>query len=86
MNIRDLIPEDKRKGALSVVQQLSRAEVVKPQRMSRITKDGRNVEIWLTATALMDKTGKVYAIVTTERTRGDRAKGNVVTRKKRDHD
>ncbi len=70
MNTRDMIPENKRKEVLSAVQQLSRAEVLKPYRMSRIAKDGRIVEIWLTATALTDETGKVYAIATTERTRG----------------
>ena len=70
MNIRDMIPEDKRKEALSVVQRLSRAEVLKPYRMSRIAKDGRIVETRLTATALADKTGKVYAIGTTERMSG----------------
>jgi two-component system CheB/CheR fusion protein len=68
MNIRDMIPEEKRKGVLSVVRRLSSAEVLKSHRMSRIAKDGRIVEIWLTATALTDKTGKVYAIATTERT------------------
>jgi two-component system CheB/CheR fusion protein len=70
MNIRDMIPEDKRKEALSVVERLSRAEVLKPYRMSRIAKDGRIVETWLTATALTDETGKVYAIATTERASG----------------
>ena len=70
MNIRDMIPEDKRKKALSVVERLSRAEVLKPYRMSRIAKDGRIVETWLTATALTDETGKVYAIATTERASG----------------
>jgi two-component system CheB/CheR fusion protein len=70
MNIRDMIPEGKQKGALSVFQQLIRAEVLKPHKMSRIAKDGRNVDIWLTATALTDETGKVYAIATIERTSG----------------
>jgi two-component system CheB/CheR fusion protein len=70
MNIRDMVPEDKRKEVLSLVQQLSRDEVLKPHRMSRIAKDGRIIQIWLTATSLTDETGKVYAIATTERTSG----------------
>jgi two-component system CheB/CheR fusion protein len=87
MNISDMIPEEKQKEALSAIRQLSRGKVFRPYRISRIAKDGRIVEIWLTATALTDKTGKMYAIATTERTRDvkDRAKGDTVTRKERDH-
>ena len=67
MNIRDLIPEDRREEALAVLRQLSRAEVLEPYRMQRIAKDGRIVEVWLTATALVNESGEVYAIATTER-------------------
>jgi two-component system CheB/CheR fusion protein len=67
MNIRDLIPEDRREEALAMVRQHSRAEVLEPYRMPRIAKDGRIVEIWLTATALVSDSGGVYAIATTER-------------------
>ena len=67
MNIRDLIPENRREEALAVLRQLSRAEEIEPYRTQRITKDGRIVEIWLTATALVNDSGGVYAIATTER-------------------
>jgi len=67
MNIRDLIPEDRQEEALAMVRQQSRAEVLEPYRMPRIAKDGRIVEIWLTATALVNDSGSVYAIATTER-------------------
>jgi two-component system CheB/CheR fusion protein len=67
MHIGDLIPEGGREEALSVLQQLSQAEVMEPYRMQRIAKDGRIVEIRLTATALVNDSGKVYAIATTER-------------------
>ena len=50
MNIRDLIPEDRREEALAVLRQLSRAEVIEPYRLSRIAKGGRLVDVWLTAT------------------------------------
>ena len=36
-------------------------------RMQRIAKDGRIVEVWLTATVLVNDAGEVYAIATTER-------------------
>ena len=67
MNIRDLIPEGRREEALAVLRQQSQAEVMEPYRMQRIAKDGLTVEIWLTATALVNDSGGVYAIATTER-------------------
>jgi two-component system CheB/CheR fusion protein len=67
MNIRELIPEGLRQEALERVRQMSRANRIKPYRTQRIAKDGAFVEVWLTATALMDETGQVYAITTTER-------------------
>jgi two-component system CheB/CheR fusion protein len=67
MNIRDLIPEGRREEALAVLLRLSQAEVVEPYRMPRIVKDGQTVEVWLTATALVNDAGSIYAIATTER-------------------
>ena len=67
MNIRDLIPEDQREAALAVVQKIARAQVLETFRTQRITKDGRIVEIWLTATALMNEAGIIYGIASTER-------------------
>ena len=67
MNIRDLTPEGQREKSLAIVKQLARAEALEPYRLQRIAKGGRTVEVWLTATALMDGTREVYAIATTER-------------------
>jgi two-component system CheB/CheR fusion protein len=67
MNVRDMVPEDRRKESLSIVKQLSGAEVLEPYQSQRIAKDGRIVEVSLTATALLDEIGQVYAISTTER-------------------
>ena len=69
LNIRDLIPESQRKEALAVVQQLARTEILEPYRAQRLAKDNRIVEVWLTATALVNETGEIYAIATTERER-----------------
>ncbi len=69
MNVRDRIPEGQRKQALIKLQQLSRAEILEPYRTQRITKEGTVVEIWLTATALVNEAGQLYAIATTERAR-----------------
>ena len=67
MNILDLIPEGQRQDALAVLRQRGQDEVLEPYRMQRIAKDGRIVEIWLTATTLVNGAGDVYAIATTER-------------------
>jgi two-component system, chemotaxis family, CheB/CheR fusion protein len=42
--------------------------VLEPCRTQRVAKDGRTVDVWLTATALVNATGEAYALVTTERT------------------
>ncbi|MFB1489719.1 MULTISPECIES: chemotaxis protein CheB [unclassified Thiocapsa] len=67
MNVRDRIPEGLREEALAKVHQLSQAEVPEPFLTRRTTKDGRLLDVWLTASALINATGKLYAIATTER-------------------
>jgi len=67
MNIRQLIPPAGQEQALAVIHQLSQAEVLHPYHMERITKDARLVKISLTATALVNESGTVYAVATTER-------------------
>ena len=71
MNNRVRIPEGHREEALDRMQQLSRAEFIEPYHTQMLTKDGRTVEIWLTATALVNSSGQVYAIATTERVAGE---------------
>lgn len=44
-----------------------RSEILGPYRTERIARDGAIVKVWLTATALVDEAGQVYAIVMTER-------------------
>ena len=67
MNIRGMIAEPQRAEALAAVRRLSQSEILQPYRTQRIAKDGRTVEVSLTATALVNETGNVYAIATTER-------------------
>jgi two-component system CheB/CheR fusion protein len=70
MNIRALIPEGLQEEAMKRVQQLSRNDTLEPIRTQRVAKDGTAVEVWLTATALVNEAGQVYAISTTERASG----------------
>jgi two-component system CheB/CheR fusion protein len=67
MNVRDLIPESAREEELAAVRRQSHGEVLQPQRMQRVAKDGRIVEVMTTSTALMNEAGEAYAIATTER-------------------
>ena len=67
MNIRQLIPEELRKEAWKKVQTMSHAETVTPYRTQRLAKNGSKVDVWMTATALLDESGQMYAIATTER-------------------
>lgn len=72
MNIRDLIPENVRKQELGVVQKLSKSKNLKPYRTQRVLKDGRIVNVWITATAIRNEIGEIYAITTTERVIADK--------------
>ena len=67
MNIHKIIPESKREEAQAMTRRLSRGEAVESFETQRITKDGRVLDVWLTASPLVDHTGKPIAIATTER-------------------
>ncbi len=67
MNIRDLVPESLCEEYLEVVRKIVNGNTIEPYFTERITKDGRNVRVRLTCTALINKAGMTYAISTTER-------------------
>ena len=67
MNVRDRIPQEERGSALSKLQQLSRSSILEPYNTRRITKAGKVIEVSIISTALVDKSGNMYAIATTER-------------------
>ncbi|MEI9938269.1 MAG: chemotaxis protein CheB [Pseudomonadota bacterium] len=67
MNIHSLFPENQRQAALTVISRLIQAEVLEPYRAQRLTKDAKIIAISLTATALLNESGQVYAVFTTER-------------------
>jgi two-component system CheB/CheR fusion protein len=88
MNTRDRIPASRHAEELAIIERLGRADILKPYRTRRVAKDGRIVEVWLTATALVNKAGQVYAIATTERECGseNQAQGGLVARKGQERD
>jgi two-component system, chemotaxis family, CheB/CheR fusion protein len=67
MNIHDMYPEKEGEEALKKVLELSLHKIIEPYHARRMAKDGRIVELWLTASALLDDRGEPYAIATTER-------------------
>ena len=67
MNIAKLIPENLRNIAVERIRQISQNEIMETHETKRITKDGVLINIWLTATGLVNQEGEVYAIATTER-------------------
>ncbi len=69
LNVRDRIPIEHHRQELDVFNKLGQAQKVPPYQTQRLTKDGRSLDIWLTATALINEAGKIYAIATTERER-----------------
>jgi two-component system CheB/CheR fusion protein len=68
MNVRNRIPQGLQEDAISRTLLLSTAKILEPYRTQRLAKDGTVVEIWMTATALVNENGQMYAIATTERT------------------
>ena len=67
INVRDRIPAGLQDQALAKVHQLSQAETLEPYQTERIAKDGSLKEVSLTSTALVNTSGHMYAIATTER-------------------
>ena len=66
-NIRSLIPNELQEKELSLIQRLSVAEVLEPYHTHRIHQNGTLIPVSITATPLVNETGQMYAITTTER-------------------
>ncbi len=69
MNVRDRIPEDRRREEVKAVYQLAHSTTLEPYGTQRIAKDGAVMAVWMTATALINEAGQMYAVATTERAR-----------------
>lgn len=67
MNVRDRIPLELRERDLATLRELAAAENLEPHRTQRMTKYGAVVNVSLTATALRNEAGQVYAVATLER-------------------
>ncbi len=67
MNVRDRIPKDHKNDEMAILYKLTQSEVIEPYRTQRTAKNGAVLNVWVTATALQDEAGQIYAIATTER-------------------
>jgi two-component system CheB/CheR fusion protein len=67
MNVQDRIPAALRENALDKLQQLGRGDTLMPYSTQRLTRTGATLAVQITATALINEAGQVYAIATTER-------------------
>jgi two-component system, chemotaxis family, CheB/CheR fusion protein len=67
LSTSSLVPDAQQLDELAMIQRLSQAESPEPHRAQRRTKGGRTIDVWVTATALVNEFGTTYAIVTTER-------------------
>ncbi len=68
MNVSDTMPEEKRSEFEAYMQRLHTGEAVEPFSTQRMTKDGHIVDVWLTATRLINDAGEMTSIAVTERT------------------
>lgn len=75
MTIRDMTPPDRLDEVNDLVRKIAAGESIASAETQRITKHGRVLDIWLTATAVWDEAkSEVEAIATTERDITDRKK------------
>jgi two-component system CheB/CheR fusion protein len=81
MNIRDIVPAEGTADVSDLIQRLLALETIALFETKRRTKDGRVLDVWLTATAVRDEAGKVAAIATTERDITERKRAEQALRK-----
>lgn len=67
MNIQMIVPAAKQGELRELIARLGRGERVAPFETQRVTKQGKIIDVYLTATLLTDSQGMATAIVTTER-------------------
>ncbi|TFG71836.1 MAG: PAS domain S-box protein, partial [Anaerolineales bacterium] len=67
MNIKDIVPENKRENALDLIRRLVKGEEITSFVTQRLTKDQRVLDVWLNISKLVNEDGQTYAIATTER-------------------
>jgi two-component system, chemotaxis family, CheB/CheR fusion protein len=67
MNIEELIPKEKLKENNAFMGKFKKGETLNSLKTKRMTKGGKILDIWLTATVLIGESGEPIEIATTER-------------------
>jgi two-component system CheB/CheR fusion protein len=67
MNVRERIPAHRLDTARTQMLRLSKGDTLAPYATERLTQAGATVSVQITATALTNQAGEVYAVATTER-------------------
>ncbi|MEY3289185.1 MAG: hypothetical protein RLZZ419_1427 [Pseudomonadota bacterium] len=67
MNVDTLIPKELQEQELTKAHQLSTAKTLEPYYTQRVTRTGSLINVWITATALVNEAGEMYAIAMTAR-------------------
>ena len=70
MNFSALVPKDRSGEIKKIVSKLKTSGSIKSFKSQRVTKDGKLLDIWMTATVLKDETGKPVEMAFTERDLG----------------
>jgi two-component system CheB/CheR fusion protein len=69
MNLRDRVPVDLREDALPTVIEHGKSEDFTPCDTQRLNKEGKIIHVGMVCTALLDESGRIYAVATSERQR-----------------
>ncbi len=69
LNVCARIPKDLREVEALKAQDLAQGKILDPYTTKRVAKNGSIINVWLIASPLIDETGKIYAISTTERSK-----------------
>ncbi len=72
-----LVPEWERERARGFLEAIARGEAVHSLEVTRRTKDGRLLDVWLTTTKLVDDDGRTVGVATTERDITDRRRNEL---------
>ena len=67
MNFADFLPRESQNDFGEIVDKLRKSGTIKSYRTRRMTKDGKILNIWLTASALTDENGQMVEMAITER-------------------
>jgi light-regulated signal transduction histidine kinase (bacteriophytochrome) len=67
MSILQIVPGERRKETLDLIERIKNGETIESFETKRITKDGQVLDVWLTITALKDEQNNLTDIATTER-------------------